>query len=106
MRFQLSLISVVVPKGEEKVILGFDMGQPGCYGEIVATPEQAAQLGNDLLGAAVAASRQIDRPVLVTPDLLTVSITPSASAVVDVAEGRRGRHYAMDLETLRYDSRR
>ena len=70
MRFQLSLTSVVVPKDEGIVILGFDLGQPGCYGEIPMTPEQAQQFANDIMGAAFAASRNVDGPVLVTPDQL------------------------------------
>ena len=70
MRFQLSLASIVVPRGENVVVLGFDLGQPGCYGEIVASPEQIHQLASDLMGAAIAASRNVDGPVLVTPDQL------------------------------------
>lgn len=70
MRFQLKLTSIVVPKGTGQVVIGFDMGQPGCYGEIPMTPEQAQQLANDIMGAAVVASRNVDGPVLVTPDQL------------------------------------
>ena len=69
-RFQLSLTSITVPRGEGLVILGFYLGQPGCYGEIHLTPEQAQQFASDIMGAAVVASRNVDGPVLVTPDQL------------------------------------
>lgn len=70
MRFQLKLTSIVVPRGTGQVVIGFDMGQPGCYGEIHLTPEQAQQFASDITGAAFAASRNVDGPVLVTPDQL------------------------------------
>ena len=67
MRFRLALTSIVVPQGEGLVIIGFDMGQPGCYGEIHLTPEQAQQFASDITGAAFAASRNADGPVLSNP---------------------------------------
>ena len=69
MRLQFKVASIVVPRGEGLVVVGFDMGQ-GYSGELPMSPEQAQQFASDITGAAFAASRNADGPVLVTPDQL------------------------------------
>ena len=69
MRLQFKVTGVMVPRGEGVVIVGFDMGE-GIYGDLPLSPDQARQFAADIMGAAVAASRNVDGPVLVTPDQL------------------------------------
>ena len=69
MRLQFKIASIAVPRGEGLVVIGFDMGE-GYYGELPMSPEQAQQFASDITGAAFAASRNVDGPVLVTPDQL------------------------------------
>ena len=67
MRLQLHC-SVVVPgrgAGRSWVRHG-----SGYLRGITLTPEQAQQFASDIMGAAIAASRNVDGPVLVTPDQL------------------------------------
>jgi len=68
-RLQFKVTGIVVPRGEGVVIVGFDMGD-GIYGELPMSPEQAQQFASDITGAAFAASRNVDGPVLVTPNQL------------------------------------
>ena len=69
MRLEFKVASVVVPRGEGLVIVGFDMGE-GIHGDLTMSPEQARQFASDITGAAFAASRNVVGPVLVTPDQL------------------------------------
>ena len=57
MRRQLCISSITVPRGTNQVLIGFDLGGPGSYGEIALTSKQAEELARDLIGAAQVAEQ-------------------------------------------------
>ena len=62
MRRQLAISSIVVPRGTGNVVIGFDLGSPGMYGEISLTPKQVEVLVKDLTGAAQVADQYDSEP--------------------------------------------
>ena len=62
MRRQLAISSIMVPRGTGNVVIGFDLGSPGMYGEIPLTPKQAERLASDLIGAAQVAEQAESEP--------------------------------------------
>jgi hypothetical protein len=102
MRFPLRVTSIVVPKNSQDVIIGLDMGQPGCYGELTLAPVQAQQLAHDLLGAVAVAQGHIDGPGLVTPDLLAVSVCDTVNTPPKYQVSGQGRQHRLELDTIRY----
>ena len=81
MRRQLSISSIMVPRGTGKVVIGFDLGSPGVYGEIPLTPKQAESLANDLIGAAKVAEDNDSAPKHHALELTPVSYAISPGRV-------------------------
>lgn len=102
MRFSLLVTSIVVPDNRPEVIVGLDMGQPGCFGELVLAPKQAQQLAHDLLGAVAVAQGNIDGPGLMTPDLLAVTVCDTLNYPSQYQPGGQGRQHRLELDTIRY----
>lgn len=105
MRFPLRVTSIVVPKNSQDVIIGLDMGQPGCHGELILDLVQAQQLAHDLLGAVAVVQGNIDGSALVTPDLLAVTVCDTLNYPPQYQPSGQGRQHRLELETIRYQTK-